>query len=402
MRVITNEETKELLALTPRDLTFKKLVSLFGSLKDNGDKLKHNKPRFEPQDQMTILPTQYFVKTKTVTTVGAFIFNKYIIEGAKVQDVTGYVDWEITDKGLGKLEGIISSALIEDKITRTEFDDYIQRRDVLGQQLHAVICSSFTMGILKTPKEVEQRKEELFKQHAKEIANGNVEVAVNIEHELLKLAKDKLKDDPGMDLYTSGARGSFDNNYKNINIMKGPVYNNITGSYDIVKTGFMEGIEKKDIASSGNSIIAGSYPGAVGTRESGYLSKQILSAMQGEVLDVPGSDCGTKRTIKITLTDRNKKDFLYRYILEKGELVELTRENIDGYVGKTVELRSPLACIGSKLCNKCMGNLFYKLGIENFGLTSSAISSKLLNLKLKAKHDGTKKISFINPDNIIL
>lgn len=403
MRNITESETKELLSLTPKDLTFRKLVGMFGVMKDNDAKaLKNKKPRFDPQDVMTLTPDRYFVKKTTNTTVGAFIFNKYIIEGSHLQDVTGYVDWEITSKGLGKLETIISTALLDDKITRAEFDAYINRRDTLGQQLHAIICSSFTMNILKTPKEVEKRKEELFKQHAKEIENGDVKVAVNIEHELLDVAKEKLKDDPAMDLYMSGARGSFNNNYKNINIMKGPVFNSITGKYDIVKTGFLDGMEKKDIGTSGNSIIAGSYPCAVGTRDSGYMSKQLSSAMQCETLDEPGSDCGTKRTISLLITNENKMDFLYRYIVKGGTLIELNHDNIDSYVGQTVDMRSPLACIGKKLCNHCMGNLFYKLNIKNFGLTSNAISSVLLQMKLSAKHDGTKKIQYINPDDLII
>lgn len=403
MRDITEAETKELLSLTPKDLTFRKLVSIFGSLRDENSKtLKAKKARFEPQDGMTIRPDQYFVKKITKTTVGAFIFNKYIIEGSHVQNATGYVDWEITDKGLQKLEDIISVALLDDKITRKEFDDYINRRDTLGQQLHAVVCSSFTMNILKTPKDVEKRKAELFKQHEKELADGDVKVAVSIEKELLDLAKSELKNDPAMDLYMSGARGSFNNNYKNINLMKGPVFNNITGKYDIVKSGFLDGIEKKDIGTSGNSIIAGSYPTAVGTRDSGYMSKQLSSAMQCEVLDEPGSDCGTKRTIPVAITAGNQSSFLYRYIVKDGTLIELTRDNIDTFIGTTVQMRSPLACTGKKLCNHCMGNLFYKLGITNFGLTSTAISSVLLNLKLKAKHDSTKKIQYVDPDDMIV
>ena len=59
-----------------------------------------------------------------------------------------------------------------------------------------------------------KRKEELFKEHKEELENGDVITAVKIENELTSMAESELKGDPGMDLYNSGARGKFANNYK--------------------------------------------------------------------------------------------------------------------------------------------------------------------------------------------
>ena len=78
-------------------------------------------------------------------------------------------------------------------------------------------------------------------------------------------------------------------------LYKGATMNNITGEYEIVRSSFMDGITKQDIPSFGTSVVSGAYPKAVGTAESGYLTKQLLAAMQGEVLDEHGSDCGTKK-----------------------------------------------------------------------------------------------------------
>ena len=105
--------------------------------------------------------------------------------------------------------------------------------------------------------------------------------------------------------------------------------------------------------------------------------------MQTEVLDDYGSDCGTKRALDIHLTQSNKKDYMYRYIvLSNGSLLLLTPDNIDKYVGKTVKMRSPMMCIGKKICNHCMGDLYYKLGIKNAGLTASRVATTLTRLNI--------------------
>lgn len=141
---------------------------------------------------------------------------------------------------------------------------------------------------------------------------------------------------------------------------------------------------------------------AVGTQVSGYFAKQILAALQTEVLDIPGSDCGTKRTLEFQLTKKNARDFYYRYIVENGKLVELTPEVIGNYIGKTVKLRSVMYCTGDKICHHCAGNMFYKLGITNIGLTTSRIATTLTKLGMKKFHDATVNAQQIDIDTILL
>ena len=403
MATISNEAKQELLALTPHDITFTKMVSLLGRVKAPGEKLHPTKPRFEPTDTFEITPADYsLVKTAHTTTVGKYIYNRYVIEGSGVQKATGYVDWEITNGGNKKLEDIISKALIDDIINRDQFDAYIVRRDTLGQQLRAVIASSFTPGILKVPSSVIKRRTELVKENEQALKDGDAVVSSHIEKELLELTQKELGDDPGMDLYSSGARGSFSNNFKNNHLFKGAVYNNITNKYDIVTSSYMEGFPKDNLPALANVVIAGSYPSAVGTQTAGYLTKQLLSALQTEVLGPPDSDCGTKKTLTVQITKRNSNDFLYRYIVEGDKLVELTTGNISSYIGKTVHLRSPMLCIGKTLCEHCMGTMFTKLGITNVGLSSATVSAQVLQAKLSAKHDGTVKPIVIDPDDLLI
>lgn len=141
---------------------------------------------------------------------------------------------------------------------------------------------------------------------------------------------------------------------------------------------------------------------AVGTQVSGYFAKKILAALQTEMLDVKDSDCGTKLTLKFKLTSKNARDFYYRYIVDNGKLVELTPDVIGNYIGKTVNLRTVMFCANDKKCHRCAGNMFYKLGIENVGLTTSRIATTLTKLGMKRFHDATVNAEQINPNDILL
>ena len=63
-----------------------------------------------------------------------------------------------------------------------------------------------------------------------------------IEKELVAMAEKEVGDDPSFDLYYSGARGSISNNYKQLSITKGPVFNKTIGKYQFIQKSFFEGM----------------------------------------------------------------------------------------------------------------------------------------------------------------
>jgi hypothetical protein len=85
------------------------------------------------------------------------------------------------------------------------------------------------------------------------------------------------------------------------------------------------------------------------------------------------------------------------WIVENGGLVLLTPDNIEEYIGKTVQYRSPLYCQSDNLCEKCAGDLYRRIGIVNAGLSLNKITSIFLNKLLKIMHDSTVKTSSFDP-----
>jgi len=144
---------------------------------------------------------------------------------------------------------------------------------------------------------------------------------------------------------------------------------------------------------------------ACGTSESGYIAKKLLAECQTEFLDDKGSDCGTKRGIMLTLSDNNYKDYIYRYITVSGKSVLLTNENIKKYIGKTVELRSPMTCIKTRkgaICNMCGGEFYYMVDNKSIGLSASRIGNALTKYNMKKFHDNVIKTTDVDLDDLLI
>lgn len=123
-----------------------------------------------------------------------------------------------------------------------------------------------------------------------------------------------------------------------------------------------------------------------------------MAAFQHIVLLDPGSDCGTDRYIIMELNDSNIDLMMYSYIIEGSKLVELTSENRDKYKGKKVKFRYSSMCKAKNgVCNKCAGNLFYRLGIRNVGAATPQIPSKLKLLSMKLFHDDQLNFTEMDP-----
>lgn len=263
-RILSASQVLYFQNLKPSDITFDFLIDNFGNITSNPNgkrSVKASHSKFNMTDVIDIR-TPYLGFTGR-TTLGRLLYNKIIIEYCDLEKIVGFVNEPITEGKNGKIEKLIANGLKEDRVSVSSMYKYVDARDWLGLQLHAVICTSFTMKSLSKPKEVDDLHKELLKKYKKELDANDEKVSEIIEKALIAKTKEVLKDDIGMDLYLSGARGSIDNNFKNINLTRGAVKNLQTGGYDVIKGSLMDGLEKKDMAAHSNNILMGAYPKAV-------------------------------------------------------------------------------------------------------------------------------------------
>ena len=246
----------EILSLTEDDcLTMSTIMDLLGDFGD-GEKCR-------PYDYFQVPANTYGPDNKKnkkpfYTTVGLWIFNKGFIE-QDLFDIFQYIDEPISKKVHGKINNELSYAILEDKIpidTLKRFELKIQK----FMPMVSVLSASYTEKMLTINTDIDKKKKELMKKYEKGLQEKDAKVMSDMEAELLAYAKELLKDDPAMDMYNSGARASFGNNFKNMFISKGAVKNpDPNKGYDLITSNYMSGISKEDYPAFAASLSAGPY-----------------------------------------------------------------------------------------------------------------------------------------------
>lgn len=413
-RTITKEEKDMFLALKPNDITMEKFNELFMDTIDHNKQVKDSDTgvmipamipsKFNTFDEFELKAHEYFNNTTVTTNCGLFIFNKFLLEPA-FSEITGYINFEITGKGLDRLNDIIVTAVLLDETGELTppYIEYLNRLAWLAFSVNTQICSSLNVQTSTMLPEVRALKKKLLTQYKAEIEAGDVVTYVKIQEELVKEATKVLKDDPALELYLSGARGSMDNAYRQWLCTKGPVWNENSGKFEIITNSLDEGIPKEALPALSNAVVSNFYSKSIAPGDSGYVTKKLSAAFQDVVLDEPGSDCGTKICSKVTLTDFNIDLYMYNYIKESnGKYTRLEPKNKDKYLGKTVFIRTPDYCIGDKKCNRCCGDRFYLMGLDNVGLTFGRISNSMLRAKFKVSHDSTVRLFTLKPEDFLV
>lgn len=252
--MLSEDRKKEYLSIDFNDIaTLRDVVSHKYDKANN----KIIKPKFPATEEFVLEKGEYYNDQKIVTTVGRYMVNRAVFRD-KILSLIGYQNKVITAKVYsGDIDRTLTELLRNDKLTVQDFKDYVTRLENFSTSLINTTTNSFTEKTVATNAKVAKRKQELLKKYEKELANNDIAIAVKIENELVDLAKKELEGDPGMDSYNSGARGSFGSNYKELNIMKGPVFNPVTREWDIVETSYDDGLAKKDLHVHGNSIATG-------------------------------------------------------------------------------------------------------------------------------------------------
>lgn len=398
--ITSPKDIEYLVSIKEKDITTTLIMELFGEFESGR--------RFNPYDIVTIPKGSYGPdgkknKNDFTTTVGIWIFNRYFIE-PHLFDLFKYINKTISKKLLGKLNTEISEAVLEDKISVEVLKDFIMKTQKCMPYI-SILAPNYTNKMLECSVVIARKKEELYKKYKDQIDKGDEVSANKMEKELLDFAVEYMGDDPSMDMFISGARGNIGNNFKNMFVMKGVIKDpdpNAKQKYNVALSNYIDGIKSEEYSLFANSLAAGPYSRAKKTEYGGYLEKLFLRAFQHITLDPPGSDCGTKRYLEIVLTEDNLNLWMYSYIIEGSKLVELNSDNKSKYIGKKVKVRFSGLCESKTgICNKCMGNLYYRLDKkENVGTSLTQVPSTLKNISMKAFHDSTQSLYEMNLEDV--
>lgn len=386
MRKLTDDEVKELLELKLEDITNTRLKSYFGRT------LKRPEPRFTVEDYFMLPENACSKNLPGLTNIGLFMFNKLVTD-KYFADVTGYVNTPITSKVLNKIYNRVSDAFFNDKIEVEAFYFMINMLEWIGGgDLAELLNISLTNNLFILPKEVKDVRDKLFKDNAQALASGDINVSAKVESEIVNSAKNYMQQLPEWENFASGAKLDFDNSYKTMMLVKGPVLNNGTGEWEFLQSNYNDGIKKSEYAKFADSSVAGVYSRAKGVAIGGYTVKKFIATLQEVVAAKEGSDCGTTHTLSTYIDPYFIQTFIGMNIKEGSKVINLNSDTIGKYIGKRVNLFSPMYCKYPvpELCSKCIGTHAYKMNLRPIGLASTKMGSTLMQKSLKAFH--SKKV----------
>lgn len=395
-KLITNKDDIDyLLNITEDDcmkLSF--MMDCFGDF--NGKK------RFHPYDVLEVPIGSYGSeghknKNKFTTTVGLWIFNKGFIE-KELFDVFHYVQKTINKKTFKWLHQQITYAVVEDRTTLDVFKNFMNKTQKYLPYV-SILAPSESINMITSSEFFDKKKKQIYEKYKEAIEVKHDPLAMHaFEKEMSDLGKEFMKNgDPANDSYNSGARGSMEN-FQNMYIMRGMFKDPITQEFSMLKSNYMDGVDKDEYPKFANSLAEGPSKRAISTAIGGYWEKLFLVAFGHITIDGVGTDCGTKRYREVVLSDDNKGLWMYSYIVEGNHLTELTSQNLSKYLGKKVKFRFSGLCESKKgICNACAGNLFTRLGITNVGVATPQVASKIKLLNMKGFHAANIKFSEMNP-----
>ena len=278
-RMITDKQDIDMLInLNEDDITKSLVIELFGNFGEY--------QKFNPYDIITIpiggyggkIPNGQEKKNKNTftTTVGRFIFNKYFIEcEPELLDLIGYVNDNVGKKVYGKLFDQLCYFVMEDQISMETYKRFCVKTQKF-MPFVSILAPNHSNNMLTITKKINVRKAQLLAENKEAIDNHDVKVVDAISKELLTYAKELMAGDPAMDMFLSGAGGSFENNFKNMFIMRGSVQDpDPRKSYNIITSNYIDGVSKEEYSMLANTLAAGPYSRSKKTELGGYWVTEV-------------------------------------------------------------------------------------------------------------------------------
>lgn len=343
-----------------------------------------------PKDNLLCVPTDpvylspgmiaNYTKGETIeTTIGLLLLN-YLVLANPYGDIIPYKN-EIWKSG--KLQDEIGDLLLNKKVTVAQVKKSNNNMFFFGQMTE-VFCPNLTKKALTTSDKIPALKKKLLAENADALAKGDSVTMANIEAQLIAADKEYLKDDPASLFLIKGKYWNIVR--KKLFLTHGMVERfGQKGVFDFVPNSLEEGWTQDAVPVIFNETRSGSYSRAMETADGGARAKEILRVFQNT--RVVENDCGSKKGLTVLFAPYNSSEYIYRYALIGGKLVEITNENHKSFHGKAVSVRSPQYCKSENgLCYTCVGKLFQSLGQDEFATVVQSLASAFLTKSLKKTH----------------
>jgi len=296
-----------------------------------------------------------------VTTVGRVLFNKILPHKRY------YTNKPINKKDIKNLTKTIYNDYIKEKSVYVEFCHQLIN---LAMLYYTIMAPSFTLDdLMDVPKEILDLKKKLGE--AKDATEAGI-IVKQIESALQKYVETK-----NTNIGLIGKAGGLKNGYNQtsqILVSKGMI--NTPDGVKIIKGSYSDGFNSEEYFNGGFGSRKGIIDRVLNTSDTGYLSRQLVYALQRVEADPRVVDCKTKRFFTLKATPEIAGRLMGRNIIDKsGKIVPFDKNK---HTDKVIHLRSPLYCTSKKICRTCYGELLMRNRTKYVGILAGEICGEVL------------------------
>lgn len=332
------------------------------------------------------------------STVGRFIENAIVLQIPTNFKVFDYNNSVWSPKSTLQA---ITNALQEKKIDMQQYRKIIDNFFYLNN-ISEICVPSMTVRSLMTDPRIPEIKKKFIEEHKDQM--NDPFVIKELEDMLTKIDREYLGNDPSVTFFDGLGSKSYKLHRKKLFLMVGgiPAFDESSGKYDFNPNSLMDGWRVDLLPSIANEARKGSYDRGRETAKGGAETKLVMRVFQDLMIDM--EDCGTKRTIAFDFANLyDIHDFIGRIARVGGFDVEITKDNLDQFSGKVVQIYSPLTCENKyNLCYKCCGHRCKELGVKMIGIQTVKITSQFMQTSMKNMHGTVLKTKQINLSDVIL
>ena len=305
------------------------------------------------------------------TTVGRVLFNQALPTNYP------FVNESVDKKKLNNL-----AADIYNNYSKEEYVHYVDVASKLGFRVNTTHSPSFSLSdLMDIPQSILALKTKL--------KNADSETADKIIRQMTEMLQEHLEKRMG-NLGIIGKSGNLKGGYaqsRQILIAKGLISDNEGKILEPIAESYAEGMQSKDFFMSGAGSRKGIADRVLNTADTGYISRQLVYALQRVEVKTTIADCGTKRGWEFKCVPAMAKRMEGRYVF--GDKDRVRPFDIKKDVNQIVKLKSPIFCQNAKICRTCYGELGVRNNTPYVGILAGQILGEVLSQTImKSFHSG--------------
>lgn len=306
------------------------------------------------------------------TTVGRVLFNKIL--PSKKYYVTGPVNKKYINDLAARIHNDYQYS------DKQVYIDFCHEAVKLGMKYYTIMAPSFSLSDFDIPKNILDMKKKL--DSAENVVDAN-----KIANDMTKALEEHVTKE-GSNFGVLGKAGGLKGGYnqaRQILVSKGLITDS-KGDVRVISKSYSDGFDNEEYFESGYASRKGIIDRVINTSETGYLSRQLVFALQRVEADPRLNDCRTKRFVTLKVTPDLAKRLNGRYVVDDERRIVPFSQSM---VGKVIHLRSPIYCSTPNICRTCYGDLLMRNRTRYVGILSAQIcGERLTQTIMRTFHTG--------------